>query len=354
MKTRRDFVVDSSKILSGATVASLVGSHRLDAGQLGPAEKIEQDERADEAKEAKGTGLVTDARYLDHFLPARGEQPHPESPERLKKITEILKAQGLDEQTKRIDAMKDPMPHIERHHTAEHVASIRRIETSGAIAELAIAGALGAVDAVTRGDVRNAFCAIRPPGHHANNTGAEEGFCYYSNAAIAAKYAQKIHGFEKVLIIDWDYHHGNGTQNAFYDDPTVLFYSSHDFHAYPGTGDPSLTGEGEGSGLNINVHLGCGSKDKDMLVEWDRKLLPAANKFQPDFVIISAGFDSRKEDLLGCFDVTDDAFRRMTRTAMDVADHFCNGRLVSMLEGGYNVDGLARAVAAHLETLLEG
>ncbi len=191
-------------------------------------------------------------------------------------------------------------------------------------------------------------------GHYANNTGAEEGFCFYSNAAIAAKYAQQVHGFEKVLIIDWDYHHGNGTQNTFYEDPTVLFYSSHDWQAYPGTGDPSLSGAGDGSDLNINVHLECGSKDVDMLVHWDRKLLPAASKFRPDFVIISVGFDSRKDDLLGCFDVTDDAFRRMTRTAMDIANDYCEGRVVSMLEGGYNVDGLSRATAAHVETLLDG
>ncbi len=134
----------------------------------------------------------------------------------------------------------------------------------------------------------------------------------------------------------------------------MLFYSSHDWHAYPGTGDPSLEGKGEGSGLNINVHLECGSKDVDMLRAWDKKLLPAAAKFEPDFVIVSAGFDSRKEDTLGCFDVTDDAFRRMTRTAMDVADQYCDGRLVSLLEGGYNIDGLAKATTAHVSTLVEG
>ena len=175
---------------------------------------------------------------------------------------------------------------------------------------------LSAVEAVADGRVRNAFCAVRPPGHHANNAGREEGFCFYSNAAIAARHAQSL-GFEKVLVIDWDYHHGNGTQNAFYDDPSVLFFSSHDWHAYPGTGDPSLTGAGEGSDLNINVHLDCGARDRDMLAAWDKKLLPAVASFEPDFVLISAGFDSRKDDLLGCFDVTDDAFARMTRTVLD-------------------------------------
>jgi acetoin utilization deacetylase AcuC-like enzyme len=155
-----------------------------------------------------------------------------------------------------------------------------------------------------------------------------------------------------VLIIDWDYHHGNGTQNAFYDDPSVLFFSTHDWQAYPGTGDPSLTGEGEGSGLNINAHLDCGARDVDMLRHWDSKLLSAVREFRPDFIIVSAGFDSRRDDLLGCFDLTDDVFKRMTRTAMDLADEYTGGRLVSLLEGGYNVEGSALAAAAHVETLL--
>ncbi len=296
------------------------------------------------------TGFVYDEIYLDHVL----HPDHPESPERLRRILLEMKREGLDQEVTPISRLDEPLPHIEAHHTAEHVASIRQIETTGRVAKAAVGGALAAVSAVSHKEVRNAFCAIRPPGHHANNTGAEEGFCFYSNAAIAAKYAQSVFGYEKILIIDWDYHHGNGTQNAFYDDPTVLFYSSHDWQAYPGTGDPSLEGKGEGSGLNINVHLECGSKDVDMLRAWDKKLLPAAAKFEPDFVIVSAGFDSRKDDPLGCFDVTDDAFRRMTRTAMDVADQYCGGRLVSLLEGGYNVDGLAKAATAHVSTLVEG
>ena len=134
----------------------------------------------------------------------------------------------------------------------------------------------------------------------------------------------------------------------------MLFFSAHDFFAYPGTGDPSLTGEGEGSGLNINVHLDCGSRDADMLRQWDTQLLPAVSRFRPDFIILSAGFDSRQDDLLGCFDLTDDVFRRMTRISLDLADDYCGGRVVSLLEGGYNVEGTALAAAAHVETLLEG
>ena len=303
---------------------------------------------------ATGTGLVWDDRYLDHVLIRTDGARPPEIPERLVRIREELVARGLDEATVALSPEADPRLHIEAHHTPEHVASIRELEVTGPVAELAVAGALTGIDAVATGQVLNAFCAIRPPGHHANNTGAEEGFCYYSNAGVAARYAQEAYGFERVLVIDWDYHHGNATQNAFYDDPTVLFFSAHDWAAYPQTGDPALTGEGEGSGLNINVHLDCGATDDDMLRRWDDTLSPAVAAFDPDFVIVSAGFDSRMDDLLGCFALTDDAFRRMTRAAMDYADACCEGRLVSMLEGGYNLDGTALATAAHIETLLEG
>ena len=302
---------------------------------------------------AQGTGLVYEDRFLDHVLPDRQGEPHPERPLRLKKILEAFVERNLDQELVSIAPVGNPLPPIKAHHTAEHVGAVRQIEVTGSVAALAVAGALGAVDAVAQREVRNVFCCMRPPGHHANNTGREEGFCFYSNAAIAAKYAQHVHGYQKILVIDWDYHHGNGTQNAFYDDPSVLFFSTHDWQAYPGTGDPSLVGTGEAKGLNINVHLDCGSRDVDMLVSWERQLLPAVTEFGPDFVLISAGFDSRKDDLLGCFEVTDDAFRRMTRTVTDIADDFCDGRVVSILEGGYNVDGTALAAAAHVETLID-
>ena len=301
---------------------------------------------------ATGTALLTDARYLDHVLiRSNGTRP-PEVPERLVRMRAELEARGLIAATVPLSPRADPLDRIRAHHTGEHVDSVRQLGVTSRVAELAVSGALTAVDAVADGTVRNAFCAIRPPGHHANNTGAEEGFCYYSNAAIAARYAQDVHGYERVVIIDWDYHHGNATQNAFYADPTVLFFSAHDWNAYPGTGDPSLTGEGDATGLNINAHLDCGATDADMLRHWDTALSPAVAAFNPDFVLVSAGFDSRRDDLLGCFALTDDAFRQMTRIAMDYADSCCEGRLVSLLEGGYNLDGTALAAATHVETLL--
>lgn len=341
MRTRRRFIRQASRAFVGLGALTALGA-------AGRGLRIGTEGRA-----RTGTGLVTDPRYLEHRLPAQGGVPHPERPLRLVRMLEVFRARGLDSETVEVSLHDDPMPLIRSHHEPDHVESIRRIETTGRVAELAVAGALGAVDAVAGGRVRNAFCAVRPPGHHANNTGAEEGFCFYSNAAIAAGYAQRAHGFERILIVDWDYHHGNATQNAFYRDPSVLFFSAHDWHAYPGTGDPSLRGEGPGEGLNINVHLDCGSTDADMLREWERRLLPAVERFRPDFVLVSAGFDSRRDDLLGCFDLTDDAFRRMTRLVLEIADEHCGGRVVSLLEGGYNVDGTALAASAHLEVLLE-
>ena len=319
----------------------------------GPGPKASAGDPADRPARADGTALVSDPRYLDHVLVRSDGSRPPEVPERLVRMRAEFEARGLTEATVPLAPSADPRPRIRAHHTAEHVDSVRRLGVTANVAELAVSGVLTAVDAVARGAVRNAFCMVRPPGHHANNTGAEEGFCYYSNAAIAARHAQEAHGCERVAVIDWDYHHGNATQNAFYDDPSVLFFSAHDWNAYPGTGDPSLKGEGDGTDLNINVHLECGASDADMLRHWDRALAPAIADFKPDFVLLSAGFDSRRDDLLGCFSLTDDAFRRMTRMAMDYADSFCEGRLASLLEGGYNLDGTALAAAAHVETLLD-
>jgi len=190
-------------------------------------------------------------------------------------MMDAFRAAGLLEATARIEDWPDALPFLRGRHEAEHVERIRRIPKTGEIAELAVAGALAAVRDVSAGKRRNAFCAVRPPGHHANNTGAEEGFCYFSNAAIAADFARRACGRGRILIVDWDYHHGNATQNAFYDDPSVLFFSTHNWHDYPGTGDPDLAGKSDGTGTNFNVHLGPGATDRDMLAAWDRTLLPA-------------------------------------------------------------------------------
>ncbi len=297
----------------------------------------------------QSSGLVLDARYLDHVI----DSGHPESPSRLRAIARKLKVTGLQNHFLPIAPVADPFPAIAAIHSAEHIERIKEIPVTGTIAALAVAGAMGAVDAVCEGRVANAFCAVRPPGHHAHDSGEEEGFCFYNNVAIAARYAQRKHGCARILIIDWDYHHGNATEGAFYADPSVLFFSTHKWMAYPGTGNPLRQGAGAGLGYTINVDLGAGADDLAILKAWDEKLLPAAEAFRPDLVLISAGFDSRKDDYLGDFRISDDAFRRMTRMASRLAGIAGGGKVVSLLEGGYNPEGLADGVAAHLEELLE-
>ncbi len=303
---------------------------------------------------AHGTGLVYDDRFLEHVLPMRRGEIHPERPLRLKRIIrEAFAARGLDQELVPVAPLGDPMPHVQGHHTAEHVAAVRQIEVTGPVAALAVAGALGAVDAGARRQVRNVFCCMRPPGHHANNTGREEGFCFYSNAAIAAKYAQQAHGYQRILIVDWDYHHGNATQNAFPGSSWRSQLASMSASLQPHSRCTlmlrplaSPVPASEGSPVPGYACQSCVEKNRTLGSSW-------VTEFRPDFIVVSAGFDSRKDDLLGCFEVTDDAFRAMTRTVMDIADDFCDGRVVSILEGGYNVDGTALAAAAHVETLLE-
>lgn len=297
---------------------------------------------------ANASGLVFDERFFDHVI----EPGHPESPSRLRAIARKLSETGLRKHFTPIAPAPNPWEAIAAVHSAEHILAIQDLPVTGPIAALSVGAALAAVDAVCEGKVRNAFCAVRPPGHHAHNLGEEEGFCYFNNVAVAARHAQRKHACDRILIIDWDYHHGNGTEAAFYEDPSVLFFSTHKWMAYPGTGDPARQGSGDGRGFNINVDLGKGAMDKDILLAWEKKLLPAAESFRPDLVLISAGFDSRKDDFLGDFRIGDDAFRRMTRMAMQLAELAGGGKVVSLLEGGYNPEGLAEGVAAHLEELL--
>jgi len=294
------------------------------------------------------TGFVYDDLFLQHWL----EEGHPESPNRLRSIIKLMEQSGLLQNLAKIQLKKNILTELALIHTAEHVHALKtKYEKSNDVALAVVGGILAATDEVCSGRLRNAFCATRPPGHHARNTGRVEGFCFYNGVAIAARYAQKRYDLKKILIIDWDYHHGNGTEAFFYSDPSVLFFSTHDYYAYPGTGNPAKTGEGVGKGLNINVHLDCKSTDEDIITAFKEKLLPAAHRFKPDLILISAGFDSRQDDLLGCFDITDAGYRHITTMVMQLAEQYCNGRIVSVLEGGYNLGGLASAVKVHVETL---
>ena len=210
---------------------------------------------------------------------------------------------------------------------------------------------LSAVDAVFAHDVLNAFCVVRPPGHHAG-ANAGMGFCLFNNVAIGARYAQQAFGAERVLIADWDVHHGNGTQDIFYRDGSVLFFSTHQSPWYPGTGARDETGEGAGAGKTINCPLPAGSGKAAVLGAFRNLLLPAAEDFQPDLIMISAGFDSRINDPLGQFTLSDADFGELTAIMLDLSARYCDGRLVSVLEGGYNLEGLALASEAHVRALL--
>jgi acetoin utilization deacetylase AcuC-like enzyme len=309
------------------------------------------------------TGLFYDDACLRH--PTVGG----DSPERLVWIHKRFTSSGLLEKLAPLSplSLEETRLNVLRVHSQVALDALDKCTETGPAALLAIAGVLGAVKAVARGSVKNAFCSIRPPGHHAHdnpdNDGScqGQGFCFLSNAAIAARYAQAACGLKKILIIDWDYHHGNGTQDVFYKDPTVFFFSTHDYHAYPGTGDPALRGEGAGLGYNLNVHLDCGSADEAMCKTFDADFFPALEEvaFAPDLILISAGFDSKINDQLGCFSITPQGFSLLTAKIMEYADQKCGGRIVSILEGGYadrttgnSWDGLASCAESHVKTLL--
>lgn len=294
----------------------------------------------------KTSGIVIDPRYLDHIL----EAGHPESPERLQAVYRQLEKSGLMRTLVRILPVHEPEPFIKKIHPDRHLELVRKQAGDETICRLAVSGVLAAIDAVCGKKVKNAFCAIRPPGHHATNIG-EYGFCFYNNVAIGARYAQEKYHLKKVLIVDWDFHHGNATEWAFYDDPTVLFFSTHAQHVFPGTGSPDRKGAGAGLGYNINVPLPRGADDNAIIEAFQNELVPAAERFKPDLVLISAGFDSRKDDPLGYFNITDAGFVKLTEIVMAIAEKYADSRIVSVLEGGYNPKGLALAVEAHIRTL---
>jgi acetoin utilization deacetylase AcuC-like enzyme len=205
---------------------------------------------------------------------------------------------------------------------------------------------LNAVDLVMRGAANNAFCIVRPPGHHATPVRGM-GFCLFNNVAIAARYAQQTYGVERVAIADWDVHHGNGTQDCFYEDGSVFFFSTHQSPWYPGTGDLEETGAGAGKGTTLNCPFPAGSGREQILGAFRGKFMPLMDAFRPDLVLVSAGFDSRAGDPLGHFRLTDEDFSELTMVVREIADKHCGGRLISVLEGGYSLAGLTSAVNVH-------
>jgi len=311
------------------------------------------------------TALLTHPACREHD-PGPG---HPESQRRYDAVMAGLRAAGLEEYLQALPPREIAREDLLLVHTAEYLDLAEREIREGAgqlstgdtsvcrasweAACRAVGCALAAVDAVMEGRVANAFCAVRPPGHHASASRGM-GFCVLNNVALAARHAQRRHGVRRALIIDWDVHHGNGTQDIFYDDASVFFFSTHQWPLYPGTGRASETGSGSGRGMTLNCPLPAGSGRDEIFEAFEEKLLPAADALRPELVLISAGFDSRFGDPLGNFTLKDSDFADLTRLSLGIARKHAGGRLVSALEGGYNLGGLASAVAAHVSALIDG
>jgi acetoin utilization deacetylase AcuC-like enzyme len=318
----------------------------------------------DIVKQPPLTGYVFEDIYYGHDT---GEH-HPECKERLDSVRHVIGQEDLKGLLKGIEARSAGDDEIQLCHTREYLELVKREVGSGAsslstgdadicprsleVARYAAGGVLCAVDEVVAGRFQNVFCAPRPPGHHANASHGM-GFCIFNNIALGARYAQKRHGIGKVLIVDWDVHHGNGTQDIFYEDGSVLFFSTHQHPWYPGTGWAEETGKGPGRGCTINCPFPAGAGKNLILGAIRDRLLPAARAFKPELVLISAGFDSRQGDPLGRFILTDADFSAATKLVCDLARETAGGRVISVLEGGYDLDGLRSAVSAHVKALTQ-
>ena len=317
------------------------------------------------------SGRKTALVYRDFYLRHNEIPGEVEHPDRLRSVMTHLRQTGLLDRVERLSPTPAPLEWILQVHTPEYVNRIRDscrwikderipidsgdVSVTGRsfdVAVCAVGGVLGAVDAVMAGRVQNAFCAVRPPGHHATASHAM-GFCIFNNVAIAARYLQRRHALGRVFIVDWDCHHGNGTQDIFDADPTVFYFSTHQSPFYPKTGFPNETGVGKAEGTKMNVLLKKGATDADILRIYREQLRPAVLEFKPEFILISAGFDAARGDLLGGLDLTPAGYAEMTRIVKELAAEVCKGRIVSVLEGGYSLKQLPPCVEAHLRALME-
>ena len=310
------------------------------------------------------TALVYDPFYKRHLAGS----DHPENPLRCDAIMAALEQAGLLDEIVRIAPRRAARADILACHRDGYFRTARRDVEAGShqlstgdtdvtgesfnAAILAAGGALAAVDAVISGQVSNAFCLVRPPGHHATPERGM-GFCIFNNAAIAARYAQRKGGIDRVLVVDWDVHHGNGTQEIFYADKTVFYFSTHQWPWYPGTGAAGERGAGDAVGTTLNCPFRRGAGRREILGAFESALGPAMADFKPNLVIISAGFDSRIDDPLGGFRLTDRDFGDLTHFMTVLADDLADGRVVAVLEGGYNLTGLGKAAAAHIAALMK-
>lgn len=310
------------------------------------------------------TGFCYDKAFLAHD-PGRG---HPECRERLTATLACLEKQPWFGDLQALPPLPADLSRIEAIHSIHYIERARQACRSGApyldsmdvgisadsfdVALLAAGTPLILADAVIAATVNNGFALLRPPGHHAESDMAL-GFCLFNNVAVLARYLQQRHGIDKVLILDWDVHHGNGTQHSFEEDPSVLYISTHQYPFYPGTGAYTETGIGRGEGATLNCPMPAGSGDPDYERAFKEKILPKIDEFRPEFIIISAGFDAHVDDPLAQMRLSTGFFHWMTRRMMELADKHCGGRLVSVLEGGYNLQMLPLCVTEHVRGLLE-
>ena len=310
------------------------------------------------------TGFVTSREYLSH----RTRTGHVESPRRLRMLVKAIEKHGLRRSLVDLSPYIPDLEFLEGIHRAEYLARFRENVRKGEkvfstadcsisaasfdVALLAAGGVMAGVDAVLNGRVDNVFCAVRPPGHHAGRDSAM-GFCFINNVAVGAVYARAIYGVERIFILDWDVHHGNGTQEIFEGDPLTYYCSLHEHptFCFPGTGRRMERGTGAGAGFTLNLPLKPHTGDEELVEIFEREVVPEIERFEPGLIIVSAGFDAHERDPIADLDLTEKSFAYMTRRVCELADRYCGGRIVSVLEGGYDGPALAASVVAHLKTL---
>lgn len=323
------------------------------------------------------TFIVADPDYTKH-LTGIG---HPECPKRYEVILKMLRDTNLISKNNLLQPREATEEEVQYCHTPEYYNLVKNethklevaeqesekndiieelstgdtkiCKDSFMVAKKAAGGVITAIDAVMTGVAKNAFCIIRPPGHHAHSE-VGGGFCIFNNIAIGARYAQKKYNIERVLIVDWDVHHGDGTQDIFYNDPSVFYFSTHNCRNYPGTGKKEEAGQGKGLGTNLNCPIEPGPHARKEVVEaFSNDLLEAMVTFKPQLVLISAGFDAHIDDPLGGFNLIDEDYATLTKIVKKIADKYAEGKIISVLEGGYRLDAIARSVKLHVETLAE-
>jgi acetoin utilization deacetylase AcuC-like enzyme len=307
------------------------------------------------------TGIVRDDRFMHHYMGSY----HPESPERLAAIYAMLDGPDMAGKFTSVPVRRAEREELLWIHSPEYIDTLAATagdeytyldpdtQTSAGSYEAALLAAGGfcqAIEMVVRGELQNAFALVRPPGHHAERDRAL-GFCLFNNVAIGARFAQEKLKIKRILIVDWDLHHGNGTQHTFEDDPSILYFSTHQFPYYPGTGNFDEVGLASGRGYTVNVPMRAGSGDGEFVKVFESILKPIALEFKPELVLVSAGFDCHFDDPLGGMRITTKGFGVLTRLVMEVAAQCCQGRLVMTLEGGYNIQRQKEAVKHVLQEM---